>query len=88
MKPFGAVTTSTISRWIKTVMARSGIDVSKFGSHSVRSVATSTAKSNCVPIKDILNKAGWSNESTFAKFYDKKMDKEDHFERGVLMGNK
>ena len=26
-----------------------------------------------VPLTDILDKAGWKSESTFAKFYDKKI---------------
>ena len=30
LKPFGCVTTSTISRWLRNVMFLSGIDVTKF----------------------------------------------------------
>ena len=77
------VTKDTISRWIKVILNRSGINTKIFGSHSVRSASTSKAKSNAVPIDEILKKAGWSNVKTFAKFYDKKIVK-DGFAEGVL----
>lgn len=70
---------------VKTVMIRANIYISKFGSHSVRSAAVSKAKLNSVPIMDILQKAGWSNEKTFAKFYNKKINnQEDRFQSGVF----
>lgn len=85
VKPYKNVTRDTISRWIKTVMSRSGIDIQKYGSHSVRSAATSKAKGNSVPMKDILQKAGWSNVKTFAKFYDRKIETNvERFQEGVL----
>ena len=85
VKPYKPVTRDTISRWIKTVMMRSGINVSEYGSHSVRAASTSKARSVCVPMKDILLRAGWSNVGTFAKFYDKEIhSQEDRFQAGVL----
>ena len=83
VKPHKQVTSNTISRWIKTVLSRSGIDTKIFGSHSVRSASTSKAKINAVPLESILQKAGWSNVKTFAKFYDKKIII-DNFAEGVL----
>ena len=83
-KPFNRVTRDTISRWIKTVLTKSGIDTNIFGAHSVRAASTSKAKNNGVPIQDIINKAGWTNSSTFAKFYDKKIVTRDRFAEGVL----
>ena len=59
VKPHKNVTKDTISRWIKVILNSSG--------------STSKAKSNAVPIDEILKKAGWSNVKTFAKFYDKKI---------------
>jgi len=84
IKPHGEVSKDTIARWIKTVMAKSGIDTEIFGAHSVRSASSSKAKRNKVPIQDILQTAGWSNASTFAKFYDKPIEKQDSFVKGVL----
>ena len=61
------------------------IDIQKYGSHSVRSAATSKAKGNSVPMKDILQKAGWSNLKTFAKFYDRNIEPSvDRFQEEVL----
>lgn len=70
-KPHRAVSRSTISRWIKTVLREAGIDVSIFKAHSTRAASCSHAKRNAVPIEHILKTAGWANDKTFRKFYDK-----------------
>ena len=85
IKPNHPVTKDTIARWIKTVMYRSGIDIALFGAHSVKSAVTSKAKAKAVPIQDIMKTAGWSQESTFTKFYHKKVVKDDAFQSAVLM---
>jgi hypothetical protein len=74
VKPFKPVTKDTISRWIKTVMERSGIDTKIYTSHSVRAASTSKAKACMVPITDIMKVAGWSQESTFTRFYHKQTE--------------
>lgn len=84
VKPHKDVSKNTISRWIKTVLHRSGIDTNIYGAHSVRSASTSKAKLKDVPIEDILKKAGWSSERTFSRFYDKKIVTEDRFVSAVL----
>ena len=85
VKPFGAVSKDTISRWLKTVMYRSGIDVNKFTSHSVRVASVSKASTNSVPVDTIMKVAGWSNAATFAKFYKKPIDNEkSDFQNAVL----
>lgn len=71
VKPHRAVTSSTISRWIRVVMNAAGIDCSKFKSHSVRSASSSCAKRNLIPLQDIMKTAGWAREQTFCMFYDK-----------------
>ena len=73
IKPYKAVSTSTISRWIKVILHRAGIDIKQFGAHSVRSASTSKAKLNNVSISDIVDRAGWYNVKTFASFYDKRI---------------
>ena len=85
IKPYKPVCRDTTSRWIRTVMCRSKIDITKYSSHSVRSASVSKATYNAAPIKDVLEKAGWSNVGTFAKFYHKKIDnKEDKYQSAVL----
>ena len=57
------VTSSTLSRWLKTVLLRSGINIDIFKGHSSRGAATSAACS----LKDILATANWSSAKTFHK---------------------
>ena len=76
-KPNKCASKDTIARWLKTILAKSGIDTSEFSAHSIRSTSTSVAKAAGVPIDIIMSKAGWSNESTFGKFYHKHIDDTD-----------
>ena len=71
VKPHNPVTSSTISRWIRTIMAASGIDCNKYKPHSVRAASSSKAKLLKVPMQDILKVAGWSSARTFGQYYDK-----------------
>ncbi|VDI15994.1 Hypothetical predicted protein [Mytilus galloprovincialis] len=82
VKPHQDITKETT--WIKTVLQRSGIDTKIYGAHRVRSATTSRAKLKAVPIQEILDKAGWTNERTFSKFYNKKVLTEDVFVSAVL----
>lgn len=71
VEPHKAVSRDTISRWIKTVLHLAGVDISKFSSHSTRSASTSAMLSRGVPLDCILQAAGWTNPSTFSRFYHK-----------------
>jgi len=71
IKPHGKASKDTIARWIKTVLSLSGIDISVFKAHSIRSASTSAASELGVPITDILSTAGWSSDCTFARHYNK-----------------
>lgn len=85
VKPYSSVSRDTISRWIRTVMARAGIDTSVYKSHSVRAAASSKAKMCSVPVSEIMSAAGWSNVGTFSKFYQKDVQNTDSFNRAVLL---
>ena len=50
IKPHCAVSTNTISRWLKEVLTWSSIDTSIFKVHSIRSAASSAAKASTVPM--------------------------------------
>lgn len=58
-------------------MQRSGINTNIYGAHSMRSETTSGAQLKAVPIQEILDKAGCTNERTFSKIDDKKVLTED-----------
>ena len=74
IKPHKAITSKTVSRWLKTSLKASGIDVSIFQGHSVRVAGSSNAKQSGVPITNILQLAGWSGEQVFARHYDKPIE--------------
>ncbi|CAH3170015.1 unnamed protein product, partial [Porites lobata] len=71
VKPYQAVSRDTISRWIKNVMIKAGIDVEVFKPHSTRAASTSKANACQVPIDVILKAASWKGDCTFRKFYNK-----------------
>ncbi|XP_065177241.1 uncharacterized protein LOC135807129 [Sycon ciliatum] len=83
IQPYKAVSSSTVARWIKTVLAKAGIDTDIFKAHSVRSAATSAAADAGVTTTDILSAADWSSESIFQKFYYKPQ-KNNIFGKAVL----
>ena len=71
VKPHRSVTRTSIARWIKLIMQKSGIDVFIFQPHSTRSASTSTAFQQGVSVPDILKKADRSNASVFHRFYNR-----------------
>ena len=71
IKPYAPVKRDTISRWIKEVLTMAGIDVTKYSAHSTRAASTSAALSRGAQINTVLQAGGWSNKSTFTRFYHK-----------------
>ena len=87
-KPYKSVSSETISRWLKHVLDRSGIDISKFSSHSYRHAATSAAYRNGITVDDIRKHVGWSKGSeTFARFYNRPVTHKSTFANVVLTGS-
>ena len=84
-KPHLGVSTDTISRWLKESIGLAGIDTSNFKGHSTRSASTSKAASLGLSVKEILVRAGWSNDSTFQN-YHKEIERNDReiFQKSVL----
>ncbi|KAI8441239.1 hypothetical protein MSG28_014886 [Choristoneura fumiferana] len=83
-RPFKCATAQTIGRWIKQVMAESGVDVAAFGAHSTRHAATSAAAAAGVSVDTIRKTASWTNNSqAFAKFYHRQIIDEGSFARAV-----
>lgn len=83
-KPHLPVCSNTISNWIKKVLAAAGVDTTIFTSHSVRSASTSKQQVKGVPVEFILQNAGWSRESTFARHYKKKIVQEHNLSTVLL----
>lgn len=71
-KPYKKVCSQTISKWLKSVLSDSGIDVNVFKSHSYRHASSSKAAQEGVHIDAIYKSAGWSeNSRVFANFYNR-----------------
>ena len=71
IKPHRAVTSSTIARWLKSILGAAGVDTSIFNAHSVRGASSSRAANMGITTNDILKAANWSSESVFQRFYYK-----------------
>lgn len=83
VKPHHPITTSSVSRWLKTIMAEAGINTNQFKAHSTRSASVSKAYFAGVSVTDIMQQAHWAKESTFARFYCKPIHK-SAFQQSVL----
>nr|CAH7717736.1 unnamed protein product [Callosobruchus chinensis] len=70
-KPIHKGTTQTISRWLKDILKKSGINTEIFCGHSTRHAATSAAFRSGINIDTIRNCAGWTETfDVFHKFYN------------------
>ena len=74
VSPHSPASKDTVSRWIKTTLSLAGIELN-YSAHSTRMAATSAADKCGVPIETIMKAAGWTNSSTFGKFYRKNVEK-------------
>lgn len=81
--PHAAASRDTIRRWTKEIMAAAGVDLTIFSPHSTRSASTSKAATR-LPLATILATAGWSQASTFQKFYNKPVDSSCDFADSIL----
>lgn len=85
-KPYRAVSSQTISRWIRRGLEDCGIDTSLFSAHSTRHASTSQAASRGVPLDFIRRAAGWTGESrVFANFYNRPLVNPEEFSNAVLL---
>lgn len=88
-RPHKPVGVQTLSRWVKDILGKSGIDTFTFTAHSTRHASTSTAHRLGVNIDQIMNTAGWSSGSnTFARFYNRPIihtTPNDNFSRTIVM---
>ena len=73
--PHHAVSSSTISRWIKTSLQEAGIDTSVYSAHSTRAAST-TAAAKTLDVSVILQAANWTNERTFGRYYQRPVEQE------------
>ena len=65
IKPNKALISSTVARWLKSLLESAGIDSSVFNAHSVRGASSTMAANLDIATNDILKAADWSTESVF-----------------------
>ena len=87
-KPYKPVSSNTIARWLKEVLKRAGIDISKF---KTRAATTSAARAKGISVEDIRKSAGCSRGSTFEKFHHRlQLDSTpfvESFQSGISLNN-
>ena len=69
IRPHKPISGASLSRWLKDIISRAGIDTSIFKAHSVRGASASAAHERGASLQDILDLADWSTDSTFRRFY-------------------
>lgn len=87
IKPHQPVSSSTIARWLKTMLEQAGIDTAIFKAHSTRGASVSAAALKGVTTNDILKAADWSSDSVFRRFYYKPVH-DSTFGRAILSRGK
>lgn len=85
-KPYKAVSTQSLSRWVKSALTKSGVNTEIFSAYSTRHASTSAAKRSGVNIDTIKKTAGWTKASeTFAKVYNLSIiEEKEMFAKAIL----
>lgn len=83
-KPYKPVTVDTLARWAKSMLQKSGVDITTFKCHSTRSAVASKSFVSGIPIHQILEAASWSSVKTFADFYNKPIVDKPCFSNDLL----
>lgn len=65
----GAVASSTIARWIKSILLSAGVDTSFCTAHSTRGASSSKAATSGVTLNNILDTDDGTSAGTFRIFY-------------------
>lgn len=68
-RPHQAVSSSTVARWLVSVLDVAGIDTSTYKAHSTRGAASSAATRAGCCLEAVLESADWRQASTFRQFY-------------------
>lgn len=83
IKPHKFVSKDTVAGYLKVMLSICGTDTRKYTADSMHPASISKAKALAVPITTIM--AGWPQETTFAKHYNKYIDQDmDAFQQAIL----
>ena len=59
------ITSASLSRWLKDIISRAGIDINIFKAHSVWGASASAAFNMGISLQEILDLADWSTDTMF-----------------------
>lgn len=83
--PFKRVEVATITRWVREILAKAGIDLNSFSAYSTRHAAVSAAARKQVPLDVIFKAAGWTpGSSMFESVYNRPLNLQHQFASSVL----
>ena len=86
-RPHKPISRDTLSRWTLHILSLAGLDTNKYKSHSTRGASTSAAKRLGVPINIIMRQASWRSVSSFAKYYNKRLEGETAQMQEVMLND-
>ena len=72
--PYAPVTPKAIALWLVETLEEAGINTKPFKAYATRSASTSATYNKGISLSEIGKASGWSNFTTFAKFYKKPVD--------------
>ncbi|XP_031348434.1 uncharacterized protein LOC116174634 [Photinus pyralis] len=83
--PHNLASKQTLSRWVKELLKKAGIDTSMFQAHSTRHSASSAALRQGLSLETICRTVGWSESSqTFGKFYNRPLIDDTAFAKSII----
>ena len=86
-KPHKPVTRPTLTKWILKMLNSAGVNTQKFNAHSLRSASSSKVANLGLKLVDILENGNWTNESTWQRFYHKRVaSASQRFQETLLTG--
>ena len=83
--PYAPVTPKTTACLVVETLGKARINTKTFKAHAARSASTSATYNNDLSLSEIGKAAGWSNFTTFAKFYNDPLDV-SNFDLRILNG--
>ena len=84
IRPFGPISRDTLARWTIRVLKLAGVNTDKYASHSTRGAVATKARKLGLSVKSILKHAGWKTERSFARHYNKRIEKKDKVANKLL----
>lgn len=84
IKPHGPISRDTLARWTLWFLKAAGVNTADYSSHSTRGAMASKARLLGVSVRNILIHAGWKTQRSFAKHYNRRVEKTSKVAETIL----